>query len=400
MSNSLSPTLRFNGHTDAWRRYKLSELTTMHARIGWQNLRTSEFLDDGDYMLITGTDFENGRINYDTCHYVAKERYDQDKNIQIQNGSILITKDGTLGKVAFVQGLKKPATLNAGVFNVTVSDTDLADKRYLFHYLKAPFLMSYVNQRATGGTIKHLNQSILVDFPVVAPQKNEQEEIGKLLMELDETISLYEDKRKKLTKIKLSLTERIFPNSNNLAPVVDFNGSPSNWTRCELRRICNIVKGKQLGKNEMLPRGKYYVLNGGIYPSGFTNNYNVNANTISISEGGNSCGYVCLNKHRFWSGGHNYTLQNPKIDTRYLYQFLKHKENAIMALRVGSGLPNIQKNRLEELEISFPDKERQAEIGNTLQNIDALLYFYRRKLIKLNNIKSSLLSKMFVEVEA
>ena len=45
----------------------------MHARIGWQNLRTSEFLDNGDYMLITGTDFMDGAVNFDTCHYVERD---------------------------------------------------------------------------------------------------------------------------------------------------------------------------------------------------------------------------------------------------------------------------------------------------------------------------------------
>lgn len=138
----------------------------MHARIGWQNLRTSEFLDSGNYMLITGTDFNDGAINFSTCHYVERERYEQDRNIQIHNGSILITKDGTLGKVAYVQGLSMPATLNAGVFNVQIKDANNVDEKYLFQYLKAPFLMDYVDKKATGGTIKHLNQSILVDFPV------------------------------------------------------------------------------------------------------------------------------------------------------------------------------------------------------------------------------------------
>ena len=122
------PEIRFAGFTDDWEQRKLSEIATMHARIGWQNLRTSEFLDSGDYMLITGTDFEDGTINYSTCHYVEKERYEQDKNIQIRNGSILITKDGTLGKVAYVQGLTMPATLNAGVFNVEIKDKKETDK--------------------------------------------------------------------------------------------------------------------------------------------------------------------------------------------------------------------------------------------------------------------------------
>lgn len=174
-----------------WEQRKLSELASMHARIGWQNLRTSEFLDVGDYMLITGTDFEDGKVNYSTCHYVEKERYDQDKNIQIKNGSILITKDGTLGKVAYVEGLSMPATLNAGVFNVEIKNKNETDGRYLFQFLKAPFLMDYVAQKATGGTIKHLNQNILVDFPISSPSKEEQTKIGEYFSSIDHLITLH-----------------------------------------------------------------------------------------------------------------------------------------------------------------------------------------------------------------
>ena len=176
----------------SWEQRKLSEVATMHARIGWQNLRTSEFLDSGDYMLITGTDFNDGVINYSTCHFVERERYEQDKHIQIKNGSILITKDGTLGKVAYVQGLSMPATLNAGVFNVEIKDETEVDNKYLFQYLKAPFLMNYVDKKATGGTIKHLNQNILVDFPVLMPSKAEQEAIGVYFQRLDNLITLHQ----------------------------------------------------------------------------------------------------------------------------------------------------------------------------------------------------------------
>ena len=204
------PEIRFKGFTEAWEQRKLSEIATMHARIGWQNLRTSEFLDSGDYMLITGTDFMDGTVNFDTCHYVERERYEQDKHIQIRNGSILITKDGTLGKVAYIQGLTMPATLNAGVFNVEIKDEKKVDKRYLFQYLKAPFLMDYVDKKATGGTIKHLNQNILVDFPVVLPQKAEQEKIGEYFLELDHLITLYQRKLEKLQNIKKSMLEKMF----------------------------------------------------------------------------------------------------------------------------------------------------------------------------------------------
>ena len=204
------PEIRFNGFTEDWEQRKLSEVATMHARIGWQNLRTSEFLDSGEYMLITGTDFDDGRVNYDTCHYVEEERYEQDKHIQIKNGSILITKDGTLGKVAYIQGLPMPATLNAGVFNVVIKDEKQVDGKYLFQYLKAPFLMDYVNEKATGGTIKHLNQNILVDFPVMLPFVDEQVMLGRYFEALDDLITLHQRKCDELQNMKKFMLQNMF----------------------------------------------------------------------------------------------------------------------------------------------------------------------------------------------
>ena len=85
-----------------------------------------------------------------------------------------------------------PATLNAGVFNVEIKDKNTTDEKYLFQYLKTPFLMDYVSKKATGGTIKHLNQSILVDFPVVMPNKKEQTMIGDYFQSLDHLITLHQ----------------------------------------------------------------------------------------------------------------------------------------------------------------------------------------------------------------
>ena len=203
------PEIRFSGFADAWEQRKLSSLCSMHARIGWQNLRTSEFLDSGDYYLITGTDFEDGQINFNICHYIDKARYDQDRKIQLSNGSILITKDGTLGKVAYVEALDKPATLNAGVFNVRTKSENV-DSKYLFQYLKAPFLMDYVDSKATGGTIKHLNQNILVDFPVNLPSVEEQRAIGEYFQNIDNLITLHQRKLDKLKNLKKACLEKMF----------------------------------------------------------------------------------------------------------------------------------------------------------------------------------------------
>lgn len=207
---NLKPKRRFKGYKDEWKSINLDQIATMNARIGWQNLRTSEFLKEGDYMLITGTDFENGKVDFSTCHFVSKERYEQDTKIQVQNGSILITKDGTLGKVAYVEDLEKPATLNAGVFNVRIKDQNKVDEVFLFQYLRAPFLMRYVNGRATGGTIKHLNQNILVKFPILLPEKEEQIRIGKFLTKLDKMIESQQRVISKLIDLKNAYLNEMF----------------------------------------------------------------------------------------------------------------------------------------------------------------------------------------------
>lgn len=204
------PELRFTGFADDWVQRNLAELATMNARIGWQNLRTSEFLDEGDYILITGTDFKDGEIDYSNIHYVEKERFDQDKKIQVQDGSILITKDGTLGKVAYVKNLPGPATLNAGVFNVRVINSDETDSKYLFHYLKAPFLLKFADEQSTGGTIKHLNQNVLVKFPVPLPGLDEQKRIANLLESMDNLIAANQRKLDLLKEQKKGFLQNMF----------------------------------------------------------------------------------------------------------------------------------------------------------------------------------------------
>ncbi len=192
-----------------WEEKKLSEIASIHARIGWQNLRKDEFLTDGNYLLITGTDFCNGRVNFSTCYYVDKERYEQDKNIQVENGTILVTKDGTLGKVALVENLNKPATLNAGVFAVKVIHADTISK-FLYHWLAAPMLLEYASKKSTGGTIKHLNQGILVDFPVGVPCLEEQQKIADCLSSLDEVIEKQKATLAAWEELKKGLLQQMF----------------------------------------------------------------------------------------------------------------------------------------------------------------------------------------------
>ena len=140
-----------------------------------------------------------------------------------------------------------------------------------------------------------------------------------------------------------------------------------------LAEVADIIKGKQVNGIFLTETGDYYVMNGGVEPSGYYHTFNVPADTISISEGGNSCGYIQWNSVPFWSGGHCYTLniKDKSVENKYLYHYLKWSEPEIMKLRIGSGLPNIQKKDLERVSIIIPTNSKQKEIIDLVDAIDS-----------------------------
>ena len=167
---------------------------------------------------------------------------------------------------------------------------------------------------------------------------------------------------------------------------------------CQLSELVDIIKGKQLNADTLSEVGDYYVMNGGISPSGYYSDYNVPAGAISISEGGNSCGYVQFNEEPFWSGGHCYSLQLKQsiVDYKYLYYFLKAKQTDVMALRIGSGLPNIQKKDIEKFTVTYPSLQRQEQIVKALDALSCKITAEKQLVEKYCQQKNYLLSRMFI----
>ena len=162
---------------------------SLKARIGWQGLTKKEYRKSGDYYLITGTDFKDGnKIDFSTCVYVDEERYTQDPNIQIKPNDVLITKDGTLGKVAFIEKMDKPATLNGGVF-VVRSKVGGVIPKYVAYYLSSPIFKNWIEQNHTNGSIMHLTQKLLVKFEIAIPSTDVQQSIVEKLDAFESLIS-------------------------------------------------------------------------------------------------------------------------------------------------------------------------------------------------------------------
>tara|TARA_Y100001970_G_scaffold288944_1_gene417805 strand:- start:178 stop:1314 length:1137 start_codon:yes stop_codon:yes gene_type:complete len=234
------------------------------------------------------------------------------------------------------------------------------------------------------------------NYKVSFPCPTEQEKIASFITSVDDKIQKLKRKNKLLKEYKKGIMQKIFSQEIRFK---DENGNDyPDWEEKKLGDTTTIKKGEQLNKSELTDTGRYPALNGGINPSGYTNKWNTLPNTITISEGGNSCGYVNLSKTKFWCGGHCYALLevNPNLDNHYIFQFLKYNENKIMRLRVGSGLPNIQKKDVNNFLLKLPLKKEQKKIASFLSSIDNKIESTESQLEQTKVFKKGLLQQMFV----
>lgn len=313
-----------------------------------------------------------------------KEYESQAKYKKPQKGDILFTRIGTLGK-NIIANWDGPYAIYVTIAIIRPNPTVLTG--YLHHYLD-----SYTYQRELFSKAlltaypQKINLEDLLNTKVSYPNIAEQRRIVEVLECWDKGIELVKKLIEQKELQKKYLMQQLLSGTRRL------KGFTQKWEKQKLSSILSIQKGKQLNLLSLTKTGLYACLNGGITPSGYTDKFNTPANTISISEGGNSCGYVNWNIEPFWAGGHCYTLSNVIINQKFLYFSLKIKEHDLMKLRVGSGLPNIQKVSLENFVISIPSssKEQQA-IAEVLSSADKEIDLLKQKLAKLEAQKKGLM---------
>ena len=221
-----------------WEIKKVKHRCYVKARVGWKGLKSDEFLNEGYAYLVTGSDFKNDKVNWRECYHINKERYDEDPYIQLKKGDLLITKDGTLGKLAIVYNLDKPACLNSGIFVVRSTKEDFSTE-FLFWVLKSRIFTQFNDYTSYGSTIQHLYQNVFMEFSYTLPTLKEQTAIANYLDEktgeIDEIIAdkkrlieLYEEEKNAI--INKAVTKGINPD----APMKDsgiewLDEIPEHW---------------------------------------------------------------------------------------------------------------------------------------------------------------------------
>jgi type I restriction enzyme S subunit len=220
----------------------------------------------------------------------------------------------------------------------------------------------------TGTAQPKLNKLVCSRISVLYPPLIEQSAIAEALSDVDGLLGGLDRLVAKKRDLKQAAMQQLLTGQTRLP------GFHGDWEMKKISELATITKGSQLHSTETDNEGQFPHLNGGVSASSYTDKANTPANTIAISEGGNSCGFVQFMAHPYWCGGHCYAVVPKKTDNRFLYHALKGQQSAIMDLRVGSGLPNVQKTALAVFRLNLPaDLSEQTAIAAVLTDMDAEL---------------------------
>ncbi len=380
--------------------YKL--LGQLCTRITDGTHQTPLYQDEG-VVFISAKNVKDGQLDFADRKYISRQEHDfLTKSSKPVAGDLLLTKSGSLGDAVVIPELDFEFSIFESLA-LLKPRKDLVDSHYLHQYIRSPEAAGYFHSITTGLAVKHLHLGDLRKLRVFLPPLPKQQEIAKRLSTWDAAIQKTEGLiAAKERHYSLELSRLISRGHHPRGHVGVFAHEISeryrggNWRTVALSDIATVWKGQQLNKDAMVEDGAYYALNGGVTPSGRTTEWNCEADTITVSEGGNSCGFVSYNSENFWCGGHCYALKElaKDVDAHYLFHYLKGKQTRLMALRVGSGLPNIQKSDLEAFLVILPDLAKQNAIARYLNALREEIALLGQSVEALKQQKRGLMQKL------
>jgi type I restriction enzyme S subunit len=387
-----------------WGLLKLENNFTLKARIGWQGLTTKEYLTSGNYSLVTGTDFHDGYINWESCVFVERIRFDQDKNIQLKVGDVLVTKDGTIGKVAYVDRLPNPTTLNSGVFVLRPKNNGI-NNRFFYTILMSFYFDEFLNKITAGSTITHLYQKDFIHFNFVLPSIKEQTAIANALSDMDALISQTEKLIEKKKAIKQGAMQVL------LKP-------KEGWVTKRFHEVCWFQEGPGL-RNWQFTKSGIKVINVTNLENGLLNlertqryislqefqkmytHFEVDENDIVVASSGNSYGKVSLVRKKDLPLLMNTSVirfkPKSELDFSFLWTFLNSKEFKLQIdlLITGGAQPNFGPVHLNKISINLPGSiQEQSSIAGILNDIEQDILVQNTKLTKLKQQKQGMMQAL------
>ena len=413
-----------------WINTKVKFEAYVKARVGWHGLKSDDFTDEGPY-LVTGSDFQGTVIDWSQCYHCDLLRYEQDPYIQLKDGDLLITKDGTIGKVALVSNLNndEKATLNSGIFVIRPLRHNFSTKFY-FWLLQSKVFREFVDFNKTGSTIVHLYQDTFVNFEYASPAlvdqiqianflDHETAKIDSLIEKQQQLIELLKEKRQAV--ISHAVTKGLDPSVQMKDSGVEWLGKiPSHWKTVFLKMIVDVRDGTHDTPAYVEPTIKSYplvtskdVTSGWIDLSECKHisesDYRSIIKRSKVSKGDilmpmiGTVGSPVIVKDELEIAIKNLALfrtsdENLKVYNKFLYYFLNSDECNIQFILEGrGGVQNfVSLGTLRNLQLPYLSLNEQIEIADFLDHetteIDKLINKVKQQIQLMQERRTALIS--------
>ena len=384
-----------------WTLIKMKHFSYMKGRIGWQGLTADEFIDEGPY-LITGTDFENGKVCWDRCYHISEKRYNEAVPIQVHVGDVLVTKDGTIGKLAYIDSLPDKASLNSHLLVIRPIGEKYIN-RFLYWVLYSSVFQGYYEFESYGSTMDSLSQEKIGDFSFFAPPVKEQKKIADYLdvecAKLDSIIETLTQQIRVLRlykkRIILDAVTKGIDGENAKQVKMDYcNSVCESWEHTRVKYFCRMYSGDNLTSEEIDVEGDYPVY-GGNGLRGFYSDYTNEGESVLIGRQGALCGNVHIVNGKFWATDHaivTYPITN--VDNRFLFYLFSAMD--LNQYSMTAAQPGLAVYTIQNLDLYIPSiKAEQTKIANYLdikcRTVDEVLMVKKQPLKTVQLHKESLI---------
>ena len=375
------PAIRFAGFTDPWEQRELVDIAEIVGG-GTPDTNNSNYWD-GDIDWYAPAELGNNIYAESSTRKITQAGFDSCSTKMLPaDKTILFTSRAGIGNTAI---LRHSACTNQGFQSLVIGDADV-----YFVYSMSERIKKWAEEKASGSTFLEISGRQLETMPVNLPSLVEQQAIGSFFSHLDDLITLHQRKYDKLVIFKKSMLEKMFPKDGESVPEIRFAGFTDPWEQRKLGEIVDVCSGRDY---KHLSKGPIPVYGTGGYMTSVSEGLSYEEDAIGIGRKGTIDHPYRLNAP-FWTVDTLfYSLPNQGIDLDFtLCVFLnvdwKSKDES-------TGLPSLSKQAINETKIWVPSGAEQRAIGAFFSRLDDLITLHQRKLELLQNIKKSLLDKMF-----
>ena len=370
----------------------------------------SDLIETGSPIILYGrlyTKYETKIQNVDT--FVVPKA----GSVVSKGGEVIVPGSGETAQDISIASVVEPAgILLGGDLNIIYPNTDL-DPTFLAITISNGRPHFDMARRAQGKSIVHLHNADLKQILLKTPNLSEQIQICRIFESLDCTITLHEEKKCQLERLKSALLQKMFAEKQGY-PVVRFKGFCDEWQGTKLGKVSKIVRGAS-------PRPISD-------PKWFDNDSNVGWLRISdvtsqdgrihhleqhISKQGQAKTRVISEPHLLLSiaatvgkplinyvktGVHDGFLIfiEPHFDLEFMFQWLEMFRPQWSKYGQPGSQINLNSDLVKNQIIYLPSREEQNQIGIFFNQIDSLINLHQQKINNINSVKKSLLQKMFI----